>query len=108
MQFRKIFEGRASEAKTFDLVNRGYSSDAFRAGDFFEIGEAEYLYFLGCMPPMDSGFHGFSMREFATGYLTDAFFERDGRFWYLTIERKNRKDFVAWARAFYANELAEA
>lgn len=113
MQFRKLFEGQASEAKTFELINRGYSPDVFRAGDFFEIGEAEYWYFLECLPPMDFSLGGFSMCEFATGNLTNAFFERDGRFWCLTIERKSAADFAAWARAFspvafYQNERAEA
>ena len=113
MQFRKLFEGQASEAKAFELINRGYSPDGyspdvFRAGDFFEIGEAEYWYFLECLPPMDFSQGGFSMCEFATGNLTNAFFERDGRFWCLTIERKSAADFASWARAFCPSEKVEA
>lgn len=93
MQTEKIFEGIADEAKTFELINRGYSPDVFRAGQWFEIMETEYWYFLECLPPMDFNGKAFSMCEFSTGSLTNAFFNLDGRYFCMTIERTNAADF---------------
>jgi hypothetical protein len=100
MQFRKIFEGTADEPKTFELINRGYSPDVFQAGDWFECQEDEYFYFLECMPPMDFSFGGFSMCEFSTGNLTNAFVKRAGRNYCLTIQRRNAADFELSMREF--------
>jgi hypothetical protein len=102
MNLRKIFDGVADNAKTFELINRGYSPDVFSAGDWFETGSDEYWYFLECLPPLDYARGAFSMSEFSTGYLTNAFIERAGRFYCLTIERKGPADFSAAIRAFDA------
>lgn len=90
----------ASRDECFALINRGYSPDVFRAGQWFEISEEEYWYFLECLPPMDYGAGGFSMCEFATGDLTNAFFDFGERYFCLTIQRRNAGDFFAAARAF--------
>jgi hypothetical protein len=100
MQFRNINTGKADRSRTFELINRGYTPDVFRAGDFFEIDADEFDYFLECLPPLDWRHGGFSMCEFSTGDLTNAFFKRGGRYYCLTIERKSAADFDAWAMAF--------
>ncbi len=100
MKFRKLHDSIASRDKTFELINRGYTPDVFKAGDWFEIEREEYWYFLECLPPLDYAHGGFSMCEFSTGYLTNAFFQRGDRFFCLTIERKGPADFIAWSRAF--------
>lgn len=104
--FERISEGVADNARTFELINRGYSPDVFKAGQWFETGEEEYWYFLECMPPMDFGRGAFTMCEFSTGYLTNAFIKRGGRFYCLTIERKSAADFAAWMEAFAAEMVA--
>lgn len=92
---RKIFDGVADEKKTFELINRGYTPDVFKAGDWFECMEAEYWYFLECMPPMDFKFNCFSICEFSTGSLTNAFAKMNGRFYCMTIKRTSAEDFFA-------------
>lgn len=95
MKLTRIYDGKASREKTFELINRGYSPDVMSAGQWFEIEEEEYWYFLECLPPMDYGPWGFSMCEFSTGYLTNAFADIRGRFYCITIERKSPADFEA-------------
>lgn len=98
--FEKIFDGVADNAKTFELINRGYAPDVFKAGQWFKCQEDEYWYFLECLPPMDMSRGAFSMCEFSTGYLTNAFIERGNRYFCLTIQRQNRADFDLAMREF--------
>lgn len=108
MHFRKIHEGKADHAMTFELINRGYGPDVYRAGDWFETNGEDFWYFLECLPPMDMKDGAFSVCEFSTGYLTNAFVAIDGRFYCLTIERKSRADFDHAVAAFKTMAHAEA
>jgi hypothetical protein len=103
MEFEKLNEGVADCARTFELINRGYSPDVFRAGQWFECAKEEFYYFLEVLPPLDFQMGAFSMCEFSTGRLTNAFISRADRFFCLTIERRNAADFVAWIRGFDQN-----
>ena len=76
-------------------------------GQWFETTEEIYWYFLECLPPLDFTGDGFSMCEFSTGYLTNAFFDFRGKFYCMTIERKAPGDFGAYARALYATTNKE-
>jgi len=98
--FTKIHEDKADYDQTFALINRGYDPEQRAAGQWFETTEEIYDYFLEVLPPLDWTTFGFSMREFATGYLTDAFVNFDGRFYCLTIHRERPQDFIAVMRAF--------
>lgn len=82
----KIFEGIADYEKSFELINRGYTPDVFSAGQWFETTEEVYWYFLEVLPPM--GFDGkdFAICEFATGNLTNAFFQINGRYFCATVD----------------------
>lgn len=107
MKLTKICDGQADREKTFELINRGYGPDQFFAGQWFETNEECYWYFLECLPPMDFSGSGFSMCEFSTGYLTNAFFERGGKFYCMTIERQNAGDFYKWMKALFDEIKAE-
>lgn len=100
MNFQKINEGVADNSRTFELINRGYSPDVYSAGQWFEVQEDEYFYFLECMPPMDFNGSAFSMREFSTGNLTNAFARFGDRFYCLTISRNNSADFFDQLSSF--------
>jgi hypothetical protein len=104
MDFRKLIEGVADNAKTFELINRGYSPDVFKAGDWFEAQEDEYWYFLECLPPMDFMGGAFSICEFSSGDLTNMWVQigsgDSARFFCVTIQRRNRDDFAEAKRCF--------
>lgn len=108
MKLEKICDGCANRDRTFELINRGYGPEVFKAGQYFEIEEDEYWYFLEVLPPLDMQGGGFSMIEFATGDLTNAFFKIDGRFYCMTIERRTPADFRAWLEALRAEIAARA
>jgi len=99
MILEKIYEGVADTEKTFELINRGYSPDVFKAGQWFECQEAEYWYFLKVLPPMDFKPNCFSICEFSTGTLTNAWANFDGRYFCMTILRESAADFDAAMRA---------
>lgn len=101
----KLHEGVADHGQTFELINRGYTPDVFKAGQWFEIEEAEYWYFLEVLPPMDFRPNAFSMCEFSTGNLTNAFLKLGNRYFCLTIERKNSVDFETQIGALAAHIL---
>lgn len=105
MQFANLFDGVADYDQTFALINRGYSPEQRSAGQYFETTEEIYSYFLNVLPPMDYTADAFSMCEFSTGTLTDAYMRFDGRFFCLCISRQNAGDFSDAIRAFRA-ELA--
>lgn len=99
MTLKMIFFGVADTATTFHLINRNQAqlvSDTgedypnpypgpVRAGQWFEINEAEYWYFLECLPPLSMVGGAFAMCEFKIGNLTDAFFSINGRYFCMTI-----------------------
>ncbi len=100
MTFKRIFEGVADRAKTFELINRGYGPEQRFAGQWFETTEEIYHYFLEVLPPLDWTMDGFSMCEFATGFLTDGFVRINGRFFCLCIHRECSSDFASTVTAF--------
>lgn len=101
--FEKISEEIADREQTFALINRGYSPDQRKSGQWFETTEEIYDYFLGVLPPLDWTTSGFSMREFATDYLTDSFVNFGERYFCLTIHRERRSDFINIVSAFHSH-----
>lgn len=96
----QIFDGVATREECFTLINRyspqmqtyegptienPYHRHGFEAGQFFEIREEEYWYFLEVLPPLAMTLAGFAMSEFTTGNLTNAFFKINGGYYCMTI-----------------------
>lgn len=80
MQPEKIHQGVADRATTFALLNRYQRGSelahlGLRPGQFFEVEEEEYWYFLEVLFPLDMHGGSFAMREFVTGNLTETFHE---------------------------------
>ncbi|MEO9652328.1 MAG: DUF1419 domain-containing protein [Roseobacter sp.] len=100
LKFTCIHDGLADRAKSFELINRGYGPEQRFAGQWFETTEDVFDYFLGVLPPLDCAEGGFSMSEFSTGFLTDAFVRVGGRFYCLCIHREHALDFINSIRAF--------
>ena len=89
MELEQLKEGVADYDKSFEIINRAN----VRAGQWFETNAEVYDYFLGCLPPMDFAGCGFTMCEFYSGTLTNAFFKYDGRYFCMMINRVEPKDF---------------
>ena len=106
MKFTNLFNGVADFDQTFALINRGYSPDKRAAGQYFETTDEIYSYFLNVLPPMDFTATAFSMSEFSTGSLTDAFVCHNGRFFCICINRRSAADFSAAIAAFHAELTA--
>lgn len=106
MKFANLFDGMADYDQTFALINRGYSPDKRSAGQYFETTEEIYSYFLNVLLPLDFTADAFSMCEFSTGTLTDAFVRHNGRFFCLCISRQTASNFSDAVRAFRAELTA--
>ena len=100
MKFERLHDGIADHDQAYALINRGYSADKRSAGQWFETTAEIYDTFLNILPPLDFTADGFSMSEYATGTLTDAFVRHGGRFFYLSISRERSGDFTNAVRAF--------
>lgn len=100
MKFERLHDGIADHDQAYALINRGYSAKERSAGQWFETTAEIYATFLNILPPMDFTADGFSMSEYATGTLTDAFVRHGGRFFYLSISRERASDFSNAVRAF--------
>ncbi len=98
--FKKISEGVNTEAEAFALINRGYSTDERKAGQWFEVAHDVYDYFLGVLPPKHWSGTAFAMCETATNILTDAWVMYDGKAFNLTVEIGNERTFSATVDAF--------
>ncbi len=96
----QIFDGVATREECFSLINRyspkmqtyegptienPYHRHGFEAGQFFEIREEEYWYFLEVLPPLAMTPAGFAMSEFTTGNLTNAFLHINDSYYCATI-----------------------
>jgi len=114
MNFRRIFEGVADRSKCFELLNRhsggGIKPDSLWAGEWWEIGEESFYYFLDVLPPLRMPPGGFIMCEFTSGNVTSAFFsffwrkgENKDRFFHASLDMR---EATAFARARAA--IAEA
>lgn len=90
--FRKIHRGVATRETMYALFNRDadqpieqrISGDAY-AGEWFEIGQADYLFMLDVLPPLFMRTGMFGMSEFKAGNVTSVFFEitiRGRRRWF--------------------------
>lgn len=108
MKITSIFEGCANHDQTFALINRGYAPEQRNAGQYFETTRELYDYFLNLLPPMDYTADGFSMSEYATDTLTDAFLRVSGRFYCLCISRRTSADFTNAVREFRAQLARKA
>ncbi len=108
MKITPIFDGCADHDQTFALINRGYAPEQRSAGQYFETTREIYEYFLNVLPPMDYTADGFSMSEFATDTLTDAFLRVSGRFYCLCISRRTSADFTNAVREFRAQLARKA
>ena len=106
MNFSNLFNGVAGHDEAFALINRGYSADKRSAGQFFETTEEMFNYFLNVLPPagwtLTAGYEAFSMSEYSTETLTDAFLRQNGRFFCICISRRMAHDFTETIRAFRA------
>lgn len=109
MNFRRIYEGVADQAKCFELLNRhsggGIKPDSLWAGEWWEIDAESFDYFLDVLPPLQMPPGGFVMCEFTSGNITSAFFSfpaRDGqqerRFFHASLDMSEATPF-AKARA---------
>lgn len=81
-EFRKIFDGVADESKTYEMMNlhnnapfdeRRWSGELY-AGEWFEVSEAVYWYFLEVLPPIYIP-HGFAVCEAIAGAVYRCFFK---------------------------------
>lgn len=85
----KIFQGVANRHQMYRLFDRHaqrpnrWEDDvsSLYAGEWFEIGEAEYDHMLDILPPLWMRGQMFALREFLTGSITSVFFALriDGR-----------------------------
>ena len=89
--FERISEAVAGHDATFALINRGYSPEQRKSGQWFETTEEMFDYFLEILPPLDFTTSGFSMREFATDFLTDSFVNFGERYFCLTVHREKQR-----------------
>ena len=94
MEYRKIYDGIADSSKTFELLNRHNGApwdkpDSLWLGEWWEIEEEEYNYFLECLPPMGWSSYGFAMSEFTSGNITSGFFNTAGRWFTMSIDWHN-------------------
>lgn len=103
MTFTNLHDGIADHDQTFALINRGYGPDQRRAGQYFETTEEIHTYFMNVLPPLDLSLNAYSMSEFSTGTLTDAFVCHRGRFFCLCISRRTGSDFTEAIRDFRAH-----
>lgn len=120
METRKIYDGKADRETTFDLLNRESAQrqnydgttrpnpfwQRVKAGDWFEIDEVEYWYFLEVLPPLAMAWGSFSMSEFESGDLTNSFhkigLDEAARFFCMTIaspEFRGRQSLLDGRRA---------
>ena len=84
MNFRRIYEGVADHAKCLELLNRHNGPpwnkpDSLWAGEWWEIDDESFDYFLDVLPPLQMPPGGFIMCEFTSGNVTSAFFEFNRR-----------------------------
>lgn len=112
MNFSNLFNGVAGHDEAFALINRGYSADKRSAGQFFETTEEMFNYFLNVLPPADwtlaAGYEAFSMSEYSTETLTDAFLRQNGRFFCICISRRMADDFTAFVPGWLAAHVRGA
>lgn len=108
MKFTCIYEKCADHDQTFALINRGYEPDQRSAGQYFETTSEMFQYFRDVLPPMDYTADGFSMCEYATGTLTDAFVRAGGQFYCLCISRTRSTDFTNAVRNLRAHLARKA
>lgn len=90
--YRKIHLGIAAGEKMYALFNRDAGlpieqriSGETYAGEWFEIGQADYLFMLDVLPPLFMRTGMFGMSEFKAGNVTSVFFEitiRGRRRWF--------------------------
>lgn len=110
MNIKRIFDGIADTADHFNLLNRyqagnPYADKGFRAGQFWQIGEAEYWHFLNLLPPMAYSAGSFAMSEFSRENLTESYHLIGDCYYCMTIEYLGPES-VKQARAAIANATA--
>lgn len=86
IQLCKLHPHVLGMAAALDLINRYSSSNAnahlgYAAGQWFEITEDVYWYFLEVLPPSYMSHFGFINCECVTNNLYDGFVEHQGRFY---------------------------
>jgi len=101
--FQKLSEGVNTESEAFALINRGYSTDVRKAGQWFEVAHDVYDYFLGVLPPKHWSGTAFVMCETATSFLTDAWIMHNRKAFNLTVEIGNESTFAATVAEFRAH-----
>ena len=79
---RKVYQGVADRQQMFRMFDRHaqrpnrpeVDAAALYSGEWFEIGQVEYEYMLGILPPLWMRGGMLAMREFLTGSVTGVFF----------------------------------
>lgn len=117
--FRKIFEGVADHSKAFELFNihtdapfdeRRYSGELY-AGEWFEVSESVYWYFLEIMPPIYVP-HGFAVCEAVAGAVYRCYFKITvggvDRFFQVACDRRRGSPTHPSIAAAFLHDLATA
>lgn len=110
-QLERIYEGVPSRGASFELLNRfqrdsRYLKLGFRAGQWFEVSEDIYWYFLEVLPPLHMSGGGFVMSECTMADLYESFFEINGRFYCAVLHWNGPASFRALHKALRA-EVAQ-
>lgn len=79
---RKVYQGVTDQRQMFRMFDRhaqrpnrwAEDASALYAGEWFEIGNVEYDYMVGILPPLWMKPEMFAIREFLTGSVTSVFF----------------------------------
>jgi hypothetical protein len=106
--FTKIFDGVADRETCFALLNRYQRDSAFAGlglvpGQWFEITEEEYWYFLEVLPPLDMTGGAFAMSEFTSMNLTESFYRIGDRYFCCLLDWQGRGSLVEAKRAIFAS-----
>ncbi|UUV08727.1 DUF1419 domain-containing protein [Ruegeria sp. YS9] len=101
--FVKISEGVSGESETFKLLNRGYTPDVRKAGQWFEVEPQMWDYFLNVLPPKHWLGGAFVMSEAATEFLSDAWIKIGDRAFCLAVQNTGQGPFSETVSAFHAH-----
>lgn len=96
----KIHEGCADRTTCFALLNRPASER--KPGDWWEITEDDYWYFLEVLPPLAMTGGSFSMSEFTDGDMTHSFHKITG----FSDPRRYARYFAVLIRSSEFNQSA--
>ena len=102
IRLHQIQPGVLDMDAAIDLINRYSASNAnahlgYQPGQWFEVTEDVYWYFLEVLPPSYMSHFGFINCECVTNNLYDGFVEHKGRFFNLVTSGPGANPFSALA-----------